>query len=170
MSTGLFTPLPDFSLIRRHCSWVWRKRSLATNQLSWNPFPYSACFHGNLPRTSLKGLKSALLKSIVAILLPALFPPCLILNSKSQSHCSQGCPQPSHLQPWTPSLFVSVRLRSTLFLVGTPLLVSGSSQQCFPGTSWMDCFLLHSAASPADVSVVKFTHKNCDFEATFSCQ
>lgn len=127
--TDPFTLLPDFLLIERHCSWNWGKWSLAVNHLSWTPFSYSACFQGILPRTSLKRLKLALLKPIVAILLPALSPPCLVLNANAHGHCSQGCPQPSHLQPWRPSLFVSMRLRSTLFLVGAPLPVSGSCYQ-----------------------------------------
>lgn len=65
-----------------------------------NPISLQCWIPRILPRASLKRLKLALPESIVAILLPALFPPCLILNSKSHGHCRQGCSQPSYLQSW----------------------------------------------------------------------
>lgn len=64
--------------------------SLEEDQLSLTPISCKACSRGILP------IKFP--KSTVTVLLATLVPPHWILTSQSHYRCSQGCPQPSHLQ------------------------------------------------------------------------
>lgn len=65
---------------------------------------------------SLKRPKIALLKCVAVVLLTVLLPPHLILSSTS-SQSLQPRLLPAFTYPTRPSLFVSIRLSSTPFLV-----------------------------------------------------
>lgn len=138
------SPWPDFFLTGMQHSWNWRKWSLNINQLSWTSVSCKHHSHGILPRRSLKRLKLALLKFMVRISLPCFLLPhtelhSLMVTTAHHSHLQQGLLfRP--FQPKETSLGLLVWDQAGHHLLwDRPLLVSGSSHQGFPGTSWMVC-------------------------------